>query len=564
MTRPASRNSSLYFDYPHYPFVRPPELDGETIRHPVIIVGAGPVGVTAALELARHGIRSVVLDDKDSVNDGSRAICIARHSFEILQQLGLSDRFVNKALGWTHGTSYYRMQPVFRLEMPHSEDERFYPMYNIQQQFIEQFLIDKAMEEALIELRWQSRLEHIELHEDCAILTIDTPEGDYKTESEYVIAADGARSAVRKSLGLKLRGDAYEGKYVIVDIQMQSDYPTERRAFFDPPANPGSTVLVHKQPDNIWRVDYQLQDGEDEETALQEDNIRKRVGAIVDMIGEPGPWELEWWSLYKAYTLALDDYRHERVFFTGDAAHLVPIFGVRGLNSGFADAANIGWKLAYALKGNAPDALLDSYSPERRGATMEIFDNATKSTRFMTPPTRGYALMREAALSLSISQQFSRPLINPRQSQPYTYVDSPLTAFPERNAEFDSGPGAGSPLVNRRIGEDDYLLDHLGHGFSGLYFNKSGALPDDLDDLFSKLDTDSEPFTPIIISTVQLNRDDLTVLQDREERIFDFYGADDGTFYLVRPDRHITARWRGIQPDEVLQAFKQALGEQSS
>lgn len=564
MTRPASRNSSLYFDYPHYPFVRPPELDGETIRHPVIIVGVGPVGVTAALGLARHGIRSVVLDDKDSVNDGSRAICIARHSFEILQQLGLSDRLVNKALGWTHGTSYYRMQPVFRLEMPHSEDERFYPMYNIQQQYIEQFLIDKAREEDLIELRWQSHLEHIELHEDCVTLTVNTPEGNYKTESEYVIAADGARSAVRKSLGLKLRGDAYEGKYVIVDIEMQSDYPTERRAFFDPPANPGSTVLVHKQPHNIWRVDYQLQDGEDEETALREDNIRERVGAIVDMIGEPGPWELEWWSLYKAYTLALDDYRHERVFFTGDAAHLVPIFGVRGLNSGFADAANIGWKLAYALKGKAPDALLDSYSPERRGATMEIFDNATKSTRFMTPPTRGYALMREAALSLSISQQFSRPLINPRQSQPYTYADSPLTSFLNRDAEFNAGSRAGSPLVNRRIGEDDYLLDHLGRGFSGLYFNQSETLPADLEGLFSRLAIGNEPFTPIIISTVQLSRDDLTVLQDREERIFDFYGADDGTFYLIRPDRHITARWRRIQPGEVLHAFKQALGEQSS
>ncbi len=561
MPRPANRNHSLYFDYPYYPFVRPPELDGQAIKHPVIIVGAGPVGITAALELARHGVRSVVLDDKHSVNDGSRAICIARHSLEILQQLDLSDRFVNKALGWTHGTSYYHTTPVYRLEMPHSDEERFYPMYNIQQQYIEQFLVDKAQEEDLIELRWQSRLEHLEQDDHGVTLTIHTPEGEYTTQSEYVIAADGARSAVRKSLGLKLRGDAYEGCYVIVDIQMQSDYPTERRAFFDPPANPGSTVLVHKQPDDIWRVDYQLRDGENEDEALKEDNIRERVSAIVDMIGETGPWELEWWSLYKAYTLALDDYRCQRVLFTGDAAHLVPIFGVRGLNSGFADAANAGWKLAYVINGEAPDSLLDSYSPERRGATMEIFDNAVKSTRFMTPPTRGFALMREAALSLSVSQGFSRPLINPRQSQPYTYADSPLTSFAERNAEFDTGPIAGAPLVNRRVGEDDYLLDYLGPAFSGLYFHDAETLPEGLEELRQRLILGEEPFTLIIISRRPVDFETGAVIVDRDGHIFETYDAHNGSFYLVRPDRHVCARWHNLQSDEVLTAFRTALGE---
>jgi 3-(3-hydroxy-phenyl)propionate hydroxylase len=177
--RPVNRNSSLYFNAPKYQFRAPPEFGGRELLHPVVIVGAGPVGVTAALELSRHGVVSVVIDDKDTVNDGSRAICIARHSIECLQQLGVEQRFVHKALPWTHGTSYYRDQPVYRLQMPHSEHERFHPMYNLQQQYIEQFLIDRAQEDPLIDLRWCSRLVDPDQNDEQASLRVETPAGTY-------------------------------------------------------------------------------------------------------------------------------------------------------------------------------------------------------------------------------------------------------------------------------------------------------------------------------------------------------------------------------------------------
>ncbi|MBI1732923.1 MAG: FAD-dependent monooxygenase [Gammaproteobacteria bacterium] len=559
MSRPATRNYSLYFDYPRYPFTAPAELRGASARHHVAIAGAGPVGLTAALELARHGVASVVLDDKGTVNDGSRATCIARHSLEILQQLGLSDRFVQKALGWTHGTSYYRADPVFRLEMPHSANERFLPMYNLQQQYMEKFLVDRADALDLVDLRWHSRVTGVQQDRDGVALEVETPGGGYTLHADYLLAADGARSVVRSSLGLKLKGEAYEGRYVIADACFQSDYPTERRAFFDPPANPGSTVLVHRQPDNIWRIDYQLRDEEDEQLALREDSVHDRVAAVLAMIGERGPWELEWWSIYKAYSLALDDYRCGRVLFIGDAAHLVPIFGVRGLNSGYADAVNAGWKLAYVLRGWAPDRLLDSYSPERRGATLEVFENANRSTRFMTPPTRGYALMREAALSLAVRHEFTRPLINPRQSQPYTYRDSPLTAFPDRDVEFERGPAAGAPLVNHRLGKDDYLLDHLGLGFTGVYFPAAGAVDPALAALFAELDVGTERFQALVIARTGAAPEGAGRLVDAGGALAKAYGAQDGTFYLVRPDRHVCARWTAVQPDEVRAAFRRAL-----
>ena len=263
MTQSGINRKSLYFDYPEYPFNRPAELDGKTLQHPVVIVGAGPIGMTAALELARHGIRTVVLDDKNTVNEGSRAVCIARHSMECLQQIGLAEIFEKNALPWTKGSSYFQDKLVYHLKMPHPEFERYYPMYNLQQQYIEKYLIDQADKNELIEIRWQNKVTDVRQDQHGVALEVETPEGSYALDSRFALAADGAHSIMRRQLGLRLKGDAYEGRYVIVDIQMKSDYPTERRAFFDPSSNPGLTILIHKQPHNIWRVDYQIDENVD-------------------------------------------------------------------------------------------------------------------------------------------------------------------------------------------------------------------------------------------------------------------------------------------------------------
>ena len=561
--RPAGKGAleSLYFDYPQFTAPRVPELDGMARRHPVLIVGAGPIGMTAALVLARYGVRSVLIDRKDTFNDGSRAICIARPSMHILERIGAVAPFVEKALGWRYGRSYYRGEQIFRLEMPQPPGEKYLPMYNLQQQYIEKFLHDAVAANRLIDMRWQSELSAIEPRDDGVTARISSPAGDYRLDADYVLAADGARSPIRSMLGLRLKGDNYEGRYVIADIRMDHDFPTERRAFFEPAGNPGGTVLIHKQPDNIWRVDYQLREDESETDALKEQNLRARVGAILADIGHTKPWELEWWSVYSANTLCLDDYRHGRVIFIGDAAHIVPIFGVRGLNNGLADAENIGWKLALVLNGEADERLLDSYSPERRGATLDVFANATKSTRFMTPPTRGWRLAREAALSLSLKHEFPRGLANPRQMQPYTYSESRLTPYAGRDAEFAGGPVCGSAAPNAKLGDGSYLLDRAGTGMTAILFCEGPPAADQAL-LLEQLGRIDKRFVAIVVSPGAAISA-ANAIADADGEIARLFGAVPGTLYLLRPDLHIAGRWKTAVPVEILKTAGLCLGSET-
>lgn len=519
--------------------------------------------MTAALELARQGVACVLLDNKSTLNDGSRAICVSRNSFETIQQLGAVARFEEKGLGWTHGRCYYRDEMIYRLEMPDSPDERFKPMYNIQQQYIEQFLVERiAQFPHLIDLRWQNEVVGVTQSDSEVTLTVNTPEGPYELNAEYLLASDGAKSPIRRHLGLRLQGENLPGNYVIADIQMDHDFPTERRSFFESKANPESTILVHRQPDNIWRVDWQIQPQDDRDEAVSEQTIRSRVQAIVEMIGHTGPWDLEWWSIYTANTLCLEQYRHGRILFIGDSAHIVPIFGVRGLNNGITDAVNAAWKLAYVLRDEADEPLLDSYSPERRGATLDVFQNAGKSSRFMTPPSRGFALMRKAALQLALTEDFAKRFADPRQVEPYTYAASHLTSHLQADAEFESGVGAGDVLINCRLDDHHHLLDCLGVGFTGIYFTETGFIPDAISKLAKALRQVDQNARVIALArrTPPPADDDVHIqVVAKDSRVFEYYGAGERSFYLIRPDRHVAARWLKAAPSEIEQALCIAL-----
>jgi 3-(3-hydroxy-phenyl)propionate hydroxylase len=553
---------SIYYPYQvHAPWL--PSAHDTATRHPVVVVGGGPIGLVTAIELARHGVASVVLESELQVSEGSRAIVFTRRSMEILQQVGVAERMLEDGLPWRFGNSFYRGQRVFRMEAPHDDNDRFFPMTNLQQQYLEQYLVEAAQAHPLIELRWGNKVNHVLHNEGHVRLEVDTPQGPYVLEADWLVAADGARSPIRSQYGLKMEGASYEGRFVIADIRIDLDLPTERLAFFDPEWNPGNTVLMHREPHGIWRIDYQLPADETPEEAL-----RPESNAQLAMIGKAGtPWEMDWSSVYSARAMTLPDYVHGRVIFTGDAAHLLPIFGVRGANTGFQDAQNLGWKLACVQKGLASEALLRTYSSERVGASREICQEAGKSTRFMTPPTRGFRLLRDAVLSLSLTEAFVRPLYHWRTSRPHEYSHSPLNALADDNAQFSAGPAVGAQLSNVRLGESNHLLDHLGAAFALLVFTESDV-PQDVQAVVQAWRHKGVPVQVVTINPQGQRTQGADLgLTDAQGVFAQRYGANAAVeggqpgpvAYLARPDQHVCARWLQLDAPRLEAALQQAL-----
>jgi 3-(3-hydroxy-phenyl)propionate hydroxylase len=541
-----------YFDYRHYPLRVPPLAGGaDTVRHPVAIVGGGPIGLSLALGLARHGVRSVLIEADDTVTYGSRAACISRRSLEILDKLGVAQPVQDQALAWTAGTSYYRDVPVYRLQMPMDANQKFPPMVNLQQCMCEQVLVDRVETLAgLIDLRWQTRVARVTPRADGVELALETAQGPYRLNADWVVACDGARSSVRQALGLRFTGTTYDGTYIIVDILLKSDYPTERRAWFDPPSNPGSTILMHRQPLDIWRVDYQLRDDEDPAEAVKPENVLPRVRAHLEWIGERDDWTPVWISAYRANCLTLESYVHGRVLFAGDAAHLVPIFGVRGMNSGIDDAHNLAWKLAWVVQGKATPRLLESYSTERVFAARENIRHASKSTEFMAPPSKAFELMREAALGLATKDPFFATLIDPRQSSAIAFADSPLNAA-------DSDPLGAGPVPGAVLAECPletgagarHLTELLGMSYTLLALSAADPRPA----------LESLGGLPVSAAWIAPARTSGADGWDSTGRLFALYGAAPSAFYLVRPDGHVAGRWRELRPASVKKAIERAL-----
>jgi 3-(3-hydroxy-phenyl)propionate hydroxylase len=417
------------YRHPQFAYVPPAELRaGATRRHTVVVVGAGPVGL-AAIDLAQRGTPVLLLDDDDTVSVGSRGICYAKRALEVLDRLGVGDGCVAKGVSWNVGRTFFRDDEVYNFQLLSQPDHKRPGMINLQQYYLEEFLVRRAQGLSLVDLRWKSRVVAVCQSDDRVTLQVETPDGVYALDTDWLIAADGARSGLRRMLNLEVEGKVFMDRFLIADVVMKADFPAERWFWFDPPFHRGQSVLLHRQPDNVWRIDFQLGWQADPEEEKKPEHVIPRIKA---MLGDDREFDLEWVSVYTFQCRRMRDFRHRRVLFVGDAAHQVSPFGARGANSGIQDADNLIWKLKLVLDGTAPATLLDSYAEERELAADENLMNSTRSTEFITPGSSASLTFRNAVLSLAGSYPFARALVNSgRLSVPSVLEGSSLNT-PER------------------------------------------------------------------------------------------------------------------------------------
>src|ERR1700736_4041735 len=515
---------------------------GSMAEYPVVVIGAGPVGLSLAIDLAQRGQGVVLLDDADRIGEGSRAICFSKRSLEFWDRLGIGQRMVDKGVVWSVGKIFHGTSQLYQFDLLPEQGHKRPAFINLQQFYAEGYLVDRVRELAGVDLRWRNKVIALEQRNNHAILTVETPDGPYRIGANFVVACDGARSSLRQMAGAEFTGRVFEDQFLIADVRMTAEFPTERWFWFDPPFHAGRSALLHKQPDDIWRIDLQLDRLADPAIEKRPENVRPRIAR---MLGHD-KFEFEWISLYKFQCRRMEKFIHGRVMFAGDAAHQVSPFGARGANSGLEDAENLAWKLDRVLRKTSPEALLETYHGERSAAADENIRESTRSTDFMAPATRQEARLRKAVLALAKETEFGKRMINGgRLSVPSIY-DSPLSTADRDTWRGGPRPGASMPdaPVAARTGDAIYLTDAFIKArtrFTLLEFCNGVAVD-----------------VPDEIGVVRIGGDDGFV--DAGGLAGARYDAEPGTAYLLRPDGYVAARFRHPTRSALNAALARAAG----
>lgn len=528
-----------------YPYERNSDQDSSTpVRHPVVVMGGGPVGVATALDLGLQGIPVVVLDDHEGIGMGSRAICFAKRTLEIADRYGCSAPMLDKGIVWNLGKVFHDDRKVFEFNLLPEHGHKFPAFINLQQPYFEKFVVERVREAqaqgAPIELRGKNRVDAVEVKEDHVLLSIMTPEGPYQIEADWLIGADGASSPLRSMMNLDFEGRVFQDSFLIADIKMNgANFPTERWFWFEPWFKSGASTLLHKQPDDVWRIDFQIGWDVDRKEELKEENIRKRIDA---MLGDGIDYEMVWSSIYTFQCRRMKQFRHGRVLFAGDAAHQVSPFGARGANSGLQDVDNLGWKLGLVINGKAPDRLLDTYHEERAYGADENIRNSTRSTDFITPKSKTSHIFRNAVLDLAEHYAFARPLVNSgRLSLPCVYDGLSLNG-PDALQGGPDRTRVGSPCPDAPLGAG-YLLEKLGNAFVLLTIDADAPEIGEIDSV------------PVRRLTVSASDDPSGELAKR------YLGSSQTGVYLIRPDQHVAARWASFDMAATVSALRTAIGK---
>jgi 3-(3-hydroxy-phenyl)propionate hydroxylase len=421
------------YSLPEYPFVAPPELHSDQVfRHAVVIVGGGISGLTLACSLANQGVKAVLLDEDNTVGvkgASSRGICYTQKSLEIFERLGIYKRIAAKGVQWSVGRTFAGQDEVYSFDLRAQSNFNLSaqpPFMNIQQFYIEGFLVERIAELGGVDLRWNSRVTHFEQNNEFATLTVQTPEGSYAIQADHVIDATGSHTPFHAWTGVSMHSTQGDDRWCIADVRFNTHPPVERHTWIEAPFNENRAVWQHLMADDVWRIDYQMAPNADPAYVSREDVVRERLER---QFGKAVKVDIVWVGPYAYKSQCVDTLQMGRVYFMGDTAKVVSPFGARGGNTGVSDADNLAWKLGAVLKGWASPTLLESYNAERLEAAQENVRVTNRTARFLRAPEGMERSLRNAAISLAKQYPFARSLINTgRMAVANTYTRSSICA----------------------------------------------------------------------------------------------------------------------------------------
>lgn len=558
------------YTLPEFPFVTPPELAGgdsgaSRQRYPLVIIGAGLAGLALACDLAERGVRAVVLDDDNTVGvrgASSRGIVYAQKTLEIMDRFGIYERIRAKGAIWSVGKTLAGHDVIYEFDAGVASDSKQPPFINLQQFYLEWFMVDRITELGGIDLRWHSKVIGYEQKDDHAVIKVETPAGRYTLEADWVCDCSGVNSFVRDSLKIGMQQARGIDRWCISDVRFKEKLPVERWTWVEAPFNDNRAVWQHLMADDVWRMDFQMGPDTDLEYVSRHEvaaeRIRRQLGADVE-------FELVWVGPYSYRAQLIEKLREGRTFFLGDSAHAMSPFGARGGNSGIQDADNLGWKLAMFLSGHASETLLDSYHAERRPAAQFNIMTTRRTARYLQPESPAEKILRDAAISLAKEFPFARQLCNTgRLSNSFIYGKPPSSKAQKHKVQgVDIGEAVQNVEITTPDGRKMALVDLFrgNAAYVGFWSGSSATLSSEIIGLANRLVADGHGAPLLRMLEVDSSKTGLSTVRDHAGKLAKALGLQPGqpVFCLLRPDMHLAARIEQPNAAKVNSALRRAL-----
>ena len=522
----------------------------ERLDTDVLVVGAGPTGLTLANILGMHGVRTTIVERNAATVSEPRAVSIDDESLRTMQYIGLVD-IVRERIVAGYGSYYYSAAGrCFAKVVPDTLEFGFPRRSAFRQPVLEAQLRSGLARFPSVDDIFSTTVERVEEQGnrvDAWIRTADGAEGQIR--ARYVAACDGGRSPIREALGIPMGGSSYDCQWLIVDLAGSTDRFRHTRVYCDP-ARPG---LALPGPDGTRRYEFMLLPGEDPEAFATESNVRK---LLLRHSAQDARLTIVRKVMYHFHARLAERWRAGRVFLAGDAAHLSPPFAGQGMNSGLRDAQNLGWKLAACLRGQLGPGLLDTYELERKPHAAALIQMAVRMGLVMMPRSPARAMATQAAFRALALYKPARDYVMQMKWKPPPRFSQGFVAG-EAGAAL-RGRMFIQPRVERRDGSVVLLDELLGKGFAvvewddGVVAVASARQERPLDATLVRVIPRDHRFVDAAAGVEQV--------RDVTDAIAHAFGAAHVRGVVLRPDRYVAACMAadsgGEECDRLLEALR--------